>query len=111
MSTDDGAYSSIIPWSSPSTTEIEIDRSRKDAEKAKILAATAIAQAMPSVVRVVMELLHHEDPQVQLRAADLLMSRAISKIAVKHVEDTQTVESTDTAALRESILEEINKRR
>lgn len=92
---------------------VRLDRQQQEADRARQKAALAIAEAMPFVVGVLMECLTDEDRQVRLRAADILLSRSIPKIAAKHIEeDPATIkDSADTAALRESILDEIRKRR
>ena len=108
--------SQLQPERPGSSLERPVDalaRRQNEADKAKQQAALAIAQAMPFVVGVLMECLTDEDRQVRLRAADILLSRSIPKIAAKHIEeDPSTVkDSADTAALRDSILDEIRKRR
>lgn len=90
----------------------ELDRREREAESIKRVAATAVAHGSIRAVEIVLELLEHEDPQVRLRAADLMLSRSIPKIAAQHVDPvgSDTIDSVDVKALRESILEEMKKR-
>lgn len=91
----------------------EADRRKAEAEKARNLAAEAIALASIQVVQVLMEALHDEDPQVRLRASEILLSRSISKVAARHaaLSDDEIVDTVDVKALRDSILEEVKKKR
>lgn len=91
----------------------EADARKKSAEQARARAAETIALATIQVVQVLQEALSDDDPQVRLRAADILLSRSIPKVAAKHaaLADDDIVDTVDVAALRESILEEVRKKR
>jgi HEAT repeat protein len=96
-------YKEIVPFQS--MTEVE-----ERAEATRRATATAIAHASMKALEVVLELLEDPDPNIRARAADLVWSRSIPKIAAKHVQnDGDIIESVDKIALRESI-EELMKR-
>jgi hypothetical protein len=79
-------------------------------ETARKKAEVAVALAAPDVIRILFEKLGSADEQVQLRAADILLSRLLPKVAAKHTADSgDIIESVDKIALRESI-EELMKR-
>lgn len=90
----------------------ELDRSERDAETAKKMAALAVARISIRAIQVLEELLEHEDPNIRARAAEMVMTRSIPKIAAQHVDPagSDTIDSVDVQALRESILEEMKKR-
>lgn len=104
----------VEKWSQPPEL-VELVLSQEEekqlAEKAVMEAAIALAQMSVKVAKVMSELLEHPDPQVRLGASRLVMSRTIPQIAARHQADEKTVDSTDTAALRESIYDEITKKR
>jgi hypothetical protein len=89
----------------------ELSRREQEAEAAKKAATVAIAHASMRALEVVLELLEDEDPNIRARAADLIWSRSIPKIAAKHLshEDDGVIDSVDNQALRESILEMVKK--
>jgi hypothetical protein len=96
-------YGEIVPFEPMSEVE-------QRAEAARRATVTAIAHASIKALEVVLELLENPDPNIRARAADLVWSRSIPKIAAKHVQnDGDIIESVDKIALRESI-EELMKR-
>lgn len=106
-------YDGLVPFREMSSEEVTREQRKADAERARNLAAEAIALASIQVVQVLVEALHDEDPQVRLRASEILLSRSISKVAAKHasVDGDDVVDTMDVKALRESILEEVKKKR
>ena len=88
----------------------ELEVAESEAQRAKEHSALALAILTIKATKVVAELLEDEDPQVRARAADLVYSRTIPKVAAKHVEQAVAIESADTASLRESILDIVKKR-
>lgn len=109
-----------VPEKVPNEIMLELDRKDREAERRKVeaerarnLAAEAIALASIEVVKVLMDALHDDDAQVRLRASEILLSRSISKVAARHVtlSDDEVVDTVDVKALRDSILEEIKKKR
>lgn len=108
----------------PVPREVLLDLDRRDreheirkaeADRARLAAAEAVALASIGVVKFLIELMHNEeeDTQARLRAADILMSRQIPKVAAKHAGpgDEDAIDTVDVAALRDSILEQIKKGR
>lgn len=109
-----------VPERVPNEVLVEIDRNQREgdrrkaeAERARNSAAEAIALASIQVVRVLLEALDDDDPQVRLRASEILLSRSISKVAARHaaLSDDEIVDTVDVKALRDSILEEVKKKR
>lgn len=100
-------YDEVIPWTPASPEEVEEDRRRRSAELAKQKAAEGLMLATIEAAKIVYELLtESEDEQVQLRAAEMIFSRTIPKIAAKHApQDAEAIESVDVTSLRESIVE------
>lgn len=94
----------------PNEIIVEITQKQNEAERTRQVAAEAIALLSIEVVEVLRDCLYNEDPQVRLRAADMLMSRTVPKIAAKHIQqESDVIESADIKAIRESIMEDIKK--
>lgn len=88
----------------------DLTMEKAKAEKAIETTAIALAQLTMKATKVVDELLADEDPQVRARAVELVYSRTIPKVAAKHLEEHGgAIESADSAALREDILNQIKK--
>lgn len=101
--------SEVQKWSQP-VEIVEIDRSQREADLAKERAARVLAEATINAVNVVIESLEDDDAQVRLRAAEIMLSRTIPKVAAKHVDTSQdAIDSVDTVAMREEIEELIRK--
>lgn len=84
---------------------------QREAEEVKEKAAMGFALASIQALKIIVEALDDPDPQVRLRAAELIASRTIAKIAAQHVDPTGgVVESVDTVTMREQIMEQINKK-
>lgn len=82
------------------------------AEQTKQRAAEALMIATMEAARIVYDLMtQSDDEQVRLRAAEIIFSRTIPKVAAKHVEEQgEVIDSADVASLRESIVAEIKRR-
>jgi len=91
----------------PSRTEIE-----ESALEAKQRAAEALMLATIEAARIVYDMMiNSDDEQVRLRAAEIIFSRTIPKVAAKHVEEQgEVIDSADVASLRESIVAEIKRK-
>jgi hypothetical protein len=95
----------------PNEVLIAHERKEKVIEEARRLAEEQVAFAAPKLIRTLIDALDDDDPQVRMRAADVLLSRLLPKVAAKHVDTGEgAIESSDTAALRDSILDEIKKK-
>jgi hypothetical protein len=92
---------------------IKIESETQAAELAKQKAAQALMLATMEAARIVYDLMTdpEEDPQTRLRAAEIIFSRTIPKVAAKHVEEQgDVIDSADVASLRESIVAEIKRK-
>ena len=100
-----------VPERVPNEVLIALDNKEKMIEQARRLAEEQVAYAAAKVIKTLVDSLDDDDPQVRMRAADVLLSRLLPKVAAKHVDDgSGVIESADTVALRDSILEEIKKK-
>lgn len=102
------------PKISRTETSREVDRivmNQQQAELAKQKAAEALSLASLEAAKIVYELMiGSEDEQVRLRAAEMIFSRTLAKVAAKHIEEAgDTIDSADVANLRESIATEIKR--
>lgn len=105
-------YDEIMPWQEPPKELIERETAAKAAELTKTKAAEALMLATIEAAKIVYELMtKSDDEQVRLRAAEIIFSRTIPKVAAKHVEEQgDIIDSADVSSLRESIVEEIKRR-
>ena len=99
-------YDEIMPWQEPSKELVETEQQAFAAERAKQKAAEALMLATMEAARIVYELMtQSDDEQVRLRAAEIIFSRTIPKVAAKHIEEQgDVIDSADVANLRESII-------
>jgi len=90
------------------------DTPQGEPEKAKKIAKMALDIATPEVVKFWLEIMRdpEQDINARLRASDLLGARQIPKVAAQHVslDEDGVIDSVDIQGLRESILEQFNKR-
>jgi len=102
-------YDEIIPWQKPSEETLQREADSQLAERTKQRAAEALMVATMEAAKIVYELMtQSEDEQVRLRAAEIIFSRTIPKVAAKHVEEQgDVIDSADVASLRESIIAKI----
>lgn len=102
-------YDEIMPWQEPSEMSVKITDEAQAAELAKQKAAQALMFATMEAAKVVYELMmQSDDEQVRLRAAEIIFSRTIPKVAAKHIEEQgDVIDSADVASLRESIIAKI----
>jgi|SRR5688572_12290273 len=105
-------YDDIIPWQEPSKEFLEREQEMAIAERTKQKAAAALMLATMEAARIVYDMMvNSEDEQVRLRAAEIIFSRTIPKVAAKHVEEQgEVIDSADVASLRESIVAEIKRK-
>lgn len=90
--------------------ELSLEDKKRALERAIEDAQEMLTLMLPKGLQKLYEMLDSDDEQTILRAVDMIMSRRIPKVAALHTEtDANTIESADTAALRDSILEEIRK--
>lgn len=104
-----GVYDEIMPWQEPSEAMVKIETEAQAAELAKQKAAQALMLATMEAAKIVYDLMmKSEDEQVRLRAAEIIFSRTIPKVAAKHIEEQgEVIDSADVASLRESIIAKI----
>lgn len=102
-------YDEIMPWQEPSEISVKMDTAAQEAELAKQKAAQALMFATMEAAKIVYELMiGSDDEQVRLRAAEIIFSRTIPKVAAKHIEEVgDAIDSADVASLRESIIARI----
>lgn len=91
---------------------IEIENNQRAGEIVKNQAAEALMLATIEAARIVYDLMtQSNDEQVRLRAAEIIFSRTIPKVAAKHIEEAgESIDSADVASMRESIVAEIKRR-
>lgn len=93
------------------TKVLENDEQQRIAERNKEDARIALDQWTLKAVEIVVDIMQNGlDNNEKLRAAEMIFSRTISKIAAKHIEeDSGAIDSADTAAMRDEIESLINK--
>ena len=107
---------SVQKWGQDPEREAELmalDEQQKLAERNKEAAKIALNQWTMKAVEIVVDIMvNGNDNNEKLRAAEILFSRTIPKIASKHVEENQeTIDSADMVVMREEIESLINKKR
>lgn len=115
VSVDPGEIARALAPPRRPQTPLDVIKAKNDAEKAKAKAQEAAAIASEEVMDMFVLAFQLGPEKIGvnewIRLGELILSRSIPKVAAQHVqENSDTVDTADTAALRESIVAEFRKR-
>lgn len=106
------AYEDIVPFRKTSIEETQEEELRREGERRLKKARTLYDLVAEEVAKFLYEVMKNDqnDLQARLRAADMLATRQISKVAAQHAPlEGDIVESIDVVGIRDSIIEMMKK--